>query len=301
VYYLPFKYRKDRNYYTFVILTFIFGFFGIDHFYLRSFSTGTQKLLVNIFGLGLWYVWDLIQILSEGDKVRTDGLSSPFDWIQGIGRGVFANNVVQRGGGDSEGDISPPEKSYLLYTVLAVLFGWVGADKFYIGETVQGFAKIFLCFNLFLFLLGWFWVAWDAFNAFFRTDSILQDGISPPTPLNYLFSKTPGTIFIGGMPPRVKPTLTESVLSAVLPTNLPAVPDFNTAKQAAKEILPLLITPPIVKAIESAGIPDAVKIVQSGGGEGGLTGPGAAIAGVLVAVVLAGGLKGTYDFITKVL
>lgn len=314
---------KDRNYYTFVLLTFIFGFFGFDHFYLRSFSTGVQKFLTNIFGLGLWYVWDLIQITTDGNKVRTDGLSSPFDWINGIGRGVFMPPHNMSGGGSDNNSLNPPEKSYLLYTVLAIMFGWLGADKFYIGETFQGIAKIFLCFNIFLFLLGWFWVAWDAFNAFFRTDLLLKDGISPPTPLNYLFGTIDSSIFIGGMPKKIKPTLTESLLNSVMPASIPAIPSIT---QTAKELLPLLITPPIVKAIENTNIignsisssihnasssmlsQDNNKNIFTQSGGGGIndnaifsTGPGAAIAGVLVAVVLAGGLKGTYDFISKVL
>ena len=79
----------DRNYYVFVVLSFLFGFLGLDHFYLRSFDTGTKKLLFNVLGLGIWYFWDILQISTEGAAIRQNGLNSPLDWIRGIGRGVF--------------------------------------------------------------------------------------------------------------------------------------------------------------------------------------------------------------------
>ena len=71
---------SDRNFYIFAILSILFGFIGLDHFYLRSFGTGTQKALTNFATLGLWYWWDIAQVMTQGKKVRTEGLSSPFDW-----------------------------------------------------------------------------------------------------------------------------------------------------------------------------------------------------------------------------
>ena len=43
----------DRNYFVFVVLSILFGFFGLDHMYLRSYGTGFYKLLVNVLALGL--------------------------------------------------------------------------------------------------------------------------------------------------------------------------------------------------------------------------------------------------------
>jgi TM2 domain-containing membrane protein YozV len=297
----------DRNWYVFVALSFLTGFFGLDHFYLRSFGTGTQKLLLNLFGLGLWYFWDLSQIIKDGAKVRAEGLSSPFDWIRGIGRGVF---LPLSGGGT----LPTAQKSYLIYTALALFLGFVGADKFYIGEYAQGALKLISCFNIFIFLFGWMWVAWDAFHAFFMTKSILKDGISPPVPLNYVFSPTSGEIFRihGGGTTGGAKCFTDWLLS-LLPT-FPR-PNMDFVRNTAKEFVPLIATPPIVAAIEElrAQVPPTIvptitepvavanaaptEPMRGGARSDDLQGPGPIIAGVLTAIVLAGGLKGTYDFI----
>ena len=351
----------DRNYYVFIVLSFLFGFFGLDHFYLRSFGTGTQKLLLNICGLGLWYFWDCAQILTEGEKIRKEGLVSPFDWIRGIGRGAFTGGSMS-GGAEQTGGANSAQKSYLVYAFLAIFFGWLGADKFYIGAAGQGLTKLLSCFNIFLFLFGAIWVIYDGFNAFFNTRGILEHGISPPMPYNLFFDKVSPEIFkvvAGGAPPGTG--LFDSLFGL-----LPGVPDLSFIKNAGKQLVPLIVTPPVVKAIKSVGdveipsvkipelpqsplLPSAsaalaapataaagaataataatavlaapaavknhgptdanehLKPMQGGGQSAGVSasasasaGPGPIIAGALTAIVLAGGLKGTYDFISKI-
>ena len=176
--------NPDRNYFVFVILSVLLGLLGADHFYLRSFQTGMLKIIFNIFTLGFWHYWDLIQIVSDGKKVREEGLTSPFDWICGIGKGVFTS---------AESEAKKPhyvaQKSYLLYAFLAIFFGFLGFDKLYMGEFWQGVAKCLSCFNIFLFLFGFIWVVWDSVHALFMTKSILEDGIVAPIPYSFIFSK----------------------------------------------------------------------------------------------------------------
>jgi TM2 domain-containing membrane protein YozV len=182
--------NPDRNFYVYIVLSFLFGFLGFDHYYLRSYDTGFKKMLVNVLGLGFWYFWDLIQLMRDGKTIRKEGLNSPMDWIRGIGRGTFTMPpppTAQEGGKPPSTFQSP--KSYIVYTLLAVCFGWLGADQFYIGQTVRGFVKLLSVFNIFLFLFGLLWVAWDAFNAFFRTDSIMKEGITAPPPYSMFFGK----------------------------------------------------------------------------------------------------------------
>lgn len=186
--------HPDRNYFVFVALSIFMGLLGADHFYLRSYDTAFKKLLINVLGLGIWWFWDIIQIVNEGAKVRSEGLTSPLDWIRGIGRGVFVPLPadLKKGGAEeatSEKEYAAP-KSYVAYTLLAIFLGALGADKFYIGENTQGLAKLFSVFNIFLFLFGILWVLWDAFNAFFRTEALLKDGISAPMPFSFFF-RTP--------------------------------------------------------------------------------------------------------------
>lgn len=338
--------HPDRSYFTFVIISVLFGFLGLDHFYLRSFGTGTQKMFVNMLTLGMWYWWDVVQILSDGEKIRKDGLNSPLDWIRGIGRGVFRKPVVE-----GENDATyVAKKSYLIYAFLAIFFGWLGADKFYMGEIWQGLAKLLSCFNIFLFLLGWLWVAWDSFHAFFLTESILQSGISAPLPYSILFSDTtPGSVFkvtelssqqkgksgvfnifdyflkwfhipVPKFPVRevyreiVAPLMTPPLVGALKSIGKPATPQItapqaplmptqaeihtkvmNTAKQGRGVVAS--IAEPV--AVVAKGVENAIEKVHQKGGNISGDGPGPVIAGALTAVVLAGGLKGFYDIISK--
>lgn len=190
--------HPDRNFYVFIILSVAFGFLGLDHFYLRSFGTGIQKFWFNIFSLGFWYFWDLIQIFTEGKRVQEEGLTGPFDWMRGIGRGVFENpmsaaaaagsgeEVKQTGGGNT---VYAAKRDIFIYSMLTLMFGIFGLDKFYIGEPIQGLAKMLTCFNIFIFLFGWLWVVWDIVKVFLFTDSLMKDGISAPPPFSFMFSE----------------------------------------------------------------------------------------------------------------
>jgi TM2 domain-containing membrane protein YozV len=148
--------------------------------YLRSFPTAIAKTVFNLFTLGFWYFWDLLQILNDGERIKQEGLNTPFDWVRGIGRGSFVDPK------DTKTYVS--DKSYLFYTFLALCFGWLGADKFYLGEYGQGLVKLISCFNIFVFLFGWFWVMWDAFHAVFQLRTILNEGVPVPMPYSFLFS-----------------------------------------------------------------------------------------------------------------
>ena len=326
--------KPDRNYYVFVVLSILFGFIGVDHFYLRSYATGTQKFIMNLFTLGLWHWWDVSQIVSDGQKIRQEGLTGPFDWLRGIGRGVFTPLPAE--GGTQEEYAAP--KSYLLYTFLAVFFGWLGLDKFYMGTWGQGLLKLISCFNIFLILFGWLWVLWDAAHAFFMTDSILKDGISPPIPYSLLFTEAicadvfkvrkvehtnnarPVTFIdwtqanmahpheiVANVINHAKNANTKimehatnaaniasaaanaAVVAAVNAANAPAnVPAANVPAANGSHV-----EAPIAKPISATHQP-----VQTGGASH-QHGPGPVIAGALSALVLAGGLKGFYDIISK--
>jgi TM2 domain-containing membrane protein YozV len=352
----------DRNKYVFVALSILGGFVGLDHFYLRSYGTALQKLLFNIVGLGFWYFWDLLQLAVEGKKVLKEGLTSPFDWKRGIGRGVFAEGMMPQQEGGGEDAVPFPKKDYVLYTLLAVLLGFLGADHMYLGNYTTGIVKLFFHFNIFLVLFGVLWSIYDGFNALARTEAILKDGIQAPPPLSSFLGATPGTIFVGGGegPPENQAGFFDSIrglftgfvefIMKWLP--LPPVPNLGVVTEIAKAAVPLVVTPPIVKAIREvqgtataaqagaalpavgAALPGIATAMPSMGAMGAMgamggnatataapnspnalppqaggayaaaaavdmSGPGPAIAGVLAAVVLAGGLKGMYDFIQK--
>jgi TM2 domain-containing membrane protein YozV len=309
----------------------LFGLLGMDHFYLRSFHTGMMKILLNACTFGLWHYWDLIQIVYDGRKIREEGLTTPFDWMCGIGRGVFTSAKT-----DEDPKKYVAEKSYLLYAFLAVFFGFLGADKFYMGETWQGIAKLLSVFNIFLFLFGFIWVVWDSVHALFMTKSILENGISAPLPYN-LFFKTPidGKQFLvnrlvdhdhplpgffdnlpvisipqisySGMYKDIIAPLMSPAVVAALHMKTPELPDPPTMPGMAKYGLPKEVTGvptvglgiPVSQTQPAAPTPAPAPAQTGGGGVRQDYGPGPAIAGVLTAVVLAGGLKGFYDIISK--
>jgi TM2 domain-containing membrane protein YozV len=324
----------DRNFYIFAILSILFGFIGVDHFYLRSFGTGTQKALMNFATLGLWYWWDIAQIMTQGKKVRNEGLSSPFDWILGIGRGVFEPlpdpSGLQDGGSRKQ---YPAQKSYLIYAFLAIFLGWLGADKFYLGYTGQGIAKVLSCFNIFLFLFGWLWVMWDSVFAFFFTTDIMKHGISAPMPYSLFFREPiPPTLFeMNHAPSEENRSFWDWLTCPPIPSFLKSwFPSVESAKEVYNGVVKPLLTPPVTAALAAMEHlnPDSVKKVediahtvrQIGGSReqqppqnDAMTamttmttmttsdgaGAGGVIAGTLTALLIAGGLKGTYDFISK--
>lgn len=183
---------KDRNYFIFILLSVFCGFFALDHIYLRSFETAFQKILYNFFGLGIWYIWDLCQIFTDGKKVQTEGLSSPFDWTQGIARGVFGDpNAEQK---------YAPEKSYIIWAFLTVFGGFLALDKFYLGDYIHGFTKLISIFSP-IFLFGILWVWWDAIHAIFMTKDTLSGKISLPLPLSWFgYNETDAGIFLPSKP-----------------------------------------------------------------------------------------------------
>lgn len=178
----------DRSYYLFITLSVLLGFFGVDHFYLRSFGTGTQKFLVNIFSFGLWYFWDLVQIIFDGDKVRKDGLDSPLEWIRGIGRGVFIDpHEKLRLMADPTKPVVRTKKDLVIYALLTMMFGIFGFDKLYMGHPWQAVTKFLSVFNILFFLFGLMWVVWDIVFVTLYTDSVMTSGIVPPLPFSLLF------------------------------------------------------------------------------------------------------------------
>jgi TM2 domain-containing membrane protein YozV len=133
--------RPDRQLSTLKAYSWL-GFLGIDHFYLRSPMTGLAKLLT-LGGVGLWYLWDLLQVYTESERVINYGLSTPFDYQTGIAQGMItdlANNNYKA------------NSTYSTW-LLSMLFSFAGADSFQQMNTSKGFLKLML-FVLFIFLVS---------------------------------------------------------------------------------------------------------------------------------------------------
>lgn len=260
--------HPERNYYVFIALSFLLGFFGADHFYLRSFGTGMQKGLFNIASFGLWYFWDILQIIYEGEKVKKDGLSSPFDWTRGIGRGIFAEPPKKE-----DEMVVRVKKDIVVYALLTVLFGVFGLDKFYMGNFTQGVAKLFSVFNIFLFLFGLAWAVWDSVHVLFFTQDLLKDGITLPPPYSFIFDTIPvKDLFV---PEEVskedlakeaaKEKETAGFFSGFMP-KLPNVVNMETFRFLYKELAVPLLKPSVGTTIEKVqkGVEVGEKAVDVG-------------------------------------
>jgi TM2 domain-containing membrane protein YozV len=184
--------HPDRNYFQFVILSILFGFFGIDHFYLRSFDTGCLKFIMNLLGLGIWYFWDIVQIYADGKKVKDHGLDSPFEWIRGIGKGVFIDPNKK----PDPTNVITSKHDFFIYGMLTIFFGIFGADRFYLGATEQGLAKLASVWFILTTIFGLIWVIWDICRLIFYPNSILTEGITAPLPFNLWNADIKGDTFI---------------------------------------------------------------------------------------------------------
>jgi hypothetical protein len=123
------------------------GLLGLDHFYMRSPLTGLVKLLT-AGGIGIWWLWDALQVSTEGDRVVKYGLSAPFDLILGIGQGMITDKETHY-----------EQRSAFSKWQLAAIFGFMGFDSFLIGKWGQGWRKVveflFLLLGIISIVLAW--------------------------------------------------------------------------------------------------------------------------------------------------
>ena len=122
--------RPDKTMGWLLGLSIVGGLLGVDHFYLRSPLTGLAKGLT-FGGLGLWWIWDILQISTESDRVVKYGLTTPFDFTQGIGQGMITDKETHYA-----------QRSRFSLWQLAAIFGFVGMDSFLLGKWGQGARKV---------------------------------------------------------------------------------------------------------------------------------------------------------------
>jgi len=110
--------------------------FSLDHLFLRSPGTGFLKV-ITFGGLGLWWLWDLVQLFGEKERVLKYGMSAPFDFWTGIGQGMIYD------GATLNGEKWQYEQKYSMgLWMMTMLIGFTGVDWIYLGKTWQGLRRL---------------------------------------------------------------------------------------------------------------------------------------------------------------
>lgn len=139
----PYVPRPDVSLGGLRAMSFFTGIIGLDHFFLRSPSTGFIKMILGIacivylitsplpnqinwavpLGLLVWYIWDNLQLWTESERVLNYGLTAPFDFLTGIGQGMITDK-----------DSYYEARNGFLWWGLAIVFGFIGFDSAYLGK-----------------------------------------------------------------------------------------------------------------------------------------------------------------------
>jgi len=176
-------------YWSLMLMTIVFGFFGLDHVWLRSPLSGFLKFIVNIFTLGLWYFYDILQVLGEKDSVMANGLSAPFIGPLGIGAGMFKDS-------NPDGPTARSPLKYMAYMFLLMLpFGF---DLYIAGDSNGAIVK-FLLTILAIFIFPLFIaVVWGFANigrSIFMPKTLFTTGTYRMFPVNWFMdSLGPSTL-----------------------------------------------------------------------------------------------------------
>jgi len=123
--------RPDRDYWWLTGISVLFGGLGADHFWLRSPKTGFLKMLT-FGGFGLWWLWDVVQLLTEKERILNYGMTTPFDIATGIAQGMITDKATNY-------------KSKVNYGLWAwsTIFGFLGFDSLFVMKNMgQGLRKL---------------------------------------------------------------------------------------------------------------------------------------------------------------
>lgn len=151
------------SYDVFLGLSVLGGFFALDHLYLRSPLTFLAKFLVNIFGFGIWWIYDAVHAIFDTDTIKVYGLSVPGMGPQGIAAGVLANPQH-----------SSKHWRFFMYAVALFFGGIFGLDSFLVGDRQTGIIRLLFLVSMILLPVALLIWAYKVFQFFTNTKSVVN-------------------------------------------------------------------------------------------------------------------------------
>jgi len=195
---VPFSYTKapfweNKKVYSFWVLQLLTilptGFFGLDHLFLRSPLTALAKAFLNIFTLGFWYFYDILQVTVDRETVKSVGLSVPFPWtaLFGGSSGGIASGMFLDPGQKPDDDAVSPWR-YLIYALLTFLP--LGFDHFVAGDFVGGAIKFLATISIVLLPLALLWGCFNMYRAWIKPADLFKKGIYRIWPFSMVVGAT---------------------------------------------------------------------------------------------------------------
>jgi len=150
------------SYNTFLKLSVIGGFFGLDHLYLRSPLTGIAKIFINIVFFGAWWLYDASHAFFNSDIIKVFGLSIPGFGPKGIGAGCLADDPDKK------------HMSFLIYGMALLFGGLFGLDSFITGDKASGGIRIFCLLTAIFAPVAIIWWLYNIFKFVFQTKDVIN-------------------------------------------------------------------------------------------------------------------------------
>lgn len=242
-------------YWVFLIITALpfTGFFGIDHLLFRSPSTALLKGFSNVFTLGFWYFYDIVQAFTDKKFVKEYGLSAPVLGPQGLAMDYFRNITKEK---DSLG-IAPSGISSLLYFIAYIftIFIPFGISNLFAGDRQGAIGKFIfsaltglfvVLFIPYFFIFGFY----ELYRVIFKTQDVFEQGTVRITPLTFFMDKF-------GFAPNIMNPSSAAKMSAELAQKADEGGFYNTY------IRPLFSWLPFYDAFDTAKCAVAPQIKQT--------------------------------------
>lgn len=169
------------KFWTLIVITIFFGLFGGDHFYLRSPITGIAKLLVNVLGLGIWWFYDIIQVIVEKQHILESGLTAPIIGPLGVGAGMFRDN---------DPDAKPSRDPLRYFVYLLLVFLPYGFDSFVAGDSNGALTKFICAMVWWLWPVAFLWQFISVIKAYFQPKKLFEQGPDRIFPFTFFMNGT---------------------------------------------------------------------------------------------------------------